>query len=151
MLRRVPYPIFGTNRRGISVEELHARLQEQQREKERKKAFEAEAHRAVERTPVKDSVREPPAHQLHSPPGLSVRKDSSPIKVHDFRCLHSVGLICARVRLDIAFVRNTQHEASIIETPHRGTSLCPVDSLSCLAVGRDRPRVYLRISSARDL
>jgi len=34
----------------------------------------------LERVPEKNGVQEASAHQIHSPPGLSVRKDSSPIK-----------------------------------------------------------------------
>ena len=68
------------NRRGLSVEELRARVQEQRREQERQKAVEAEERRLRERVPEKNGVQAP-AHQIHSPPGLSVRKDSSPIKV----------------------------------------------------------------------
>lgn len=68
------------NRRGSSVEQLHARVREQQREKERQRAVEAEARRVLERAPEKNGV---PAEtrQIHNPPGLSVRKDSTPIKV----------------------------------------------------------------------
>lgn len=72
---------IGQNRRGISVEELQAHVREQQREQERQKAIEAEARHAVERVPEKHGAQEPSTRQVHRPPGLSVRKDSSPIKV----------------------------------------------------------------------
>jgi hypothetical protein len=72
----------GQNRRGVSVEELRAHVREQQREQERQKAIEAEARCAVERTlEEKDDVQEASTHRVHRPPGLLVRKDSSPIKV----------------------------------------------------------------------
>ena len=74
--------VVGKNRRGISVEELQAHVREQQREQERQKAIEAEARHAVERAPEeKHGAQEPSTRQVHRPPGLSVRKDSSPIKV----------------------------------------------------------------------
>ncbi len=92
-LGRVSHTAVGMNRRCMSVEELHARVREQQCEQERQKAIEAEARRVVERTPVKDGVQETHAHQVHSPPGLSVRKDGSPIKVRVFRCFHCIVLI----------------------------------------------------------
>jgi len=63
--------------------------------------------------------------------------------------VHSID--CARACLDIASVGITEHRAPIVKSPHRGTSLCAVDGLSCLAVGWDRPRFYLRIFSPRDL
>ena len=63
------------------MEELHAQIREQQREQERQKAVEAEARRVLERVPEENGVQEASAHQTHSPPGLSARKDSSPIKV----------------------------------------------------------------------
>lgn len=66
------------NRRGSSVEELHTRVREQQREQERQKAIEAEARLVLKRVPEKNGA---PTSQIHSPPGVSVRKDSSPIKV----------------------------------------------------------------------
>jgi hypothetical protein len=77
----VSHSVAGPNRRGISVEELKAHVQELQREQERQKAIEAKARHAVERAPEKDGTQEPSARQVHRPPGLSVRKDSSPIKV----------------------------------------------------------------------
>ncbi len=92
-LGRVSHTAVGMNRRCMSVEELDARVREQQCEQERQKAIEAEARRVVERTPVKDGVQETHAHQVHSPPGLSVRKDGSPIKVRVFRCFHCIVLI----------------------------------------------------------
>jgi hypothetical protein len=64
----------------MNVEELHAHVREQQREQERQKAIEAEARHAEEHVPEK-GVQEAPTQQVHQPPGLSVRKDSSPIKV----------------------------------------------------------------------
>lgn len=69
------------NRYGSSVDELHAKVRERQREQERQKAVEAEARRVRERVPEKNGVQEASAHQIPNPPGLSVRKDSSPIKV----------------------------------------------------------------------
>jgi hypothetical protein len=78
--------VIRKNRRGSSVEELHARVREQLHEQERQKAVEAEARRVLERVQEKNGVQEAIAHQIHSSPGLSVRKDSSPIKVRVFRC-----------------------------------------------------------------
>jgi hypothetical protein len=63
--------------------------------------------------------------------------------------VHSIDR--TRTRLDIASVGIIEHGAPIVKAPHRGTSLCAVDGLSCLAVGWDRPRFYLRIPSAQDL
>lgn len=73
--------MLGPNRRGMSLEELQARIREQQREQARQKAIEAEARHAVERASEKHGTQEPSTHQVHRPPGVSVRKDSSPIKV----------------------------------------------------------------------
>jgi hypothetical protein len=91
----VSHSVVGQNRRGISVEELQAHVQEQQREQERQKAIEAEARRAVERperVPEEKGGVQAPAQQVHRPPGLSVRKDGSPIKVRPCLrfSLHSV-------------------------------------------------------------
>jgi hypothetical protein len=86
LLGRVPDTVIRKKRHGSSVEELHSRVREQQREQERQKAIEAEARRLLERVPEKNGIQEASVHQAHSPPGLSVRKDSSPIKVRVVRC-----------------------------------------------------------------
>ena len=93
LLGRVPDIVIQKNRRGSSVEELHSRVQEQQREQERQKAVEAEARRVQERVPEKNGVQEASAHRTHGPAGLSVRKDSSPIKVRVLRCSQCTVLI----------------------------------------------------------
>jgi hypothetical protein len=93
LLGRVSDTVIRKNRRGSSVEELHARVREQQREQERQKAVEAEARRVLERVPEKNGVQEASAHQIHGPPGLSVRKDSSPIKVRVLQCSQCTVLI----------------------------------------------------------
>ena len=77
LLGRVFDTVIRKIRRGSSVEQLHARVRWQQREQRRQKAVEAEARRVIERVPGVQAS----AHQIHSPPGLSARKDSSPVKV----------------------------------------------------------------------
>jgi hypothetical protein len=75
---------YWKNRRGITVEELRARVREQEREQVRQKAVEAEARAAERLGALKPQQDEQPASafQAPRPPGSSIRKDSSPVKVH---------------------------------------------------------------------
>ena len=108
----------GWTRRGITAEELHAQVREQQREQERQKAIEAEARPVVEQVSEKGG-QEAPTQEVRRPPGLSVRKDSSPIKVRPclraFYCILLMKACLSRHSLCLEY--STQSVCCRIPTP----------------------------------
>lgn len=84
--------VLGRNRQGTTVEELHAHVREQQRKQERQKAVEAEATRSAERALKEQDIQRASTPRVQRPPGSSVRKDSSPIKVRPSISLNFVAV-----------------------------------------------------------
>jgi ribosomal protein L16/L10AE len=92
------------HRRGITAEELRARVREQEREQAHRKAVEAEA-RAVQRAlKPQEGGQTATAFQVSPLPGSSIRKDSPPVKVRVlFRFVARRALTCVLA----AIIRDT--------------------------------------------